>query len=413
MKPENSLPTRADRERGVINAVAYGFFYDGKTPNDDVMQRYIEKDYQTPIYFPPGDYAFLRGFDFPDACYVELAPNAQFILTGEVQEYFITLRKNPARFGYAFNSYFTGGIINANDRAENGFGVYKTRHVVFQDFIVRNVLKNGIVTRTNEVADGQSFFRNILVENDYGHPGTIGIYDNALDTHFDQVEVVNFETAYDTVCGRFNACAAWLRDPSIIEHSLFARLQGFDIVFESPAVDTYRYGFEAVQRGFGAHITDMLWINNAGVYGEDLIKRYPRTIFIAPDDECRYAVSGLRLYENQYISFTNIPLPGSSFTNISTLKGLDMYQTVPGFRNDTDMGEGARCSENDFDLLTHNGMYDCVFTGEKQSATAPPVTGKGVLKVSAANGLIIQEFFGDTVRAHRVFCGGAWQPWVI
>lgn len=400
---------------GVINAVEYGFFNDGKTFNDSVMARYIAKDSSTPIYFPSGCYLFERGFNFPDVMFVELAPDAEFKLDGkEIQDYFITLRRGRTGGGYGFNVYFKGGYINANNKAKNGIGVYLTRHVVFEDFYLKNVLEKGIVTRTESHANGQSFFRNVLVENDYGHRGTIGIYDNAHDTHFDQVEVVNFETAYDTVSGRFNSCAAWLRDNSIVENSTFAVIRGSAITFTSPAVDTYRYGFKLATGNEynGVLISDMLWITNGNVYTAELRAKYPRIMFNTPASDGIFNVCGLYLHNEDNLIFSNIDLASSSFINVKTMGTADPYETIPNYRNDNEVRTGKITKSTNFDTL-RKGTYECCLTTGTGGKGYPALSETGILEVLETGNIITQKFMGEKSFAYRINTGAGFGKWKI
>lgn len=400
---------------GVINALNYGFSNDGQTLNDEVMERYIRYDYTTPIYFPTGCYCFSHSINFPDTLFVELAANAEWKLEAKgIEEYFITLRKGRTEGGYAFNSYLKGGYINANNKAKNGIGVYRTRHVVFEDFYLKNVLEKGIVTRTEEHADGQSFFRNILVENDYGIPGTVGIYDNAFDTHFDQIEVVNFETAYDTICGRFDQCIAWIRDSSILENSTFAVLRGHDITFVSPAVDTYRYGFKMVynEPSHGVLVTDMLWITNGGVYTQALREKYPREMFWAHSDNGGFKVCGLKLNNEDNLAFSNIPLTKSSFLNVRMTSETDPYETIKYYRNDNEARTGTADKSTDFDKLI-KGTYECNLKVGFGGKNYPSLYEAGILEVEAAGSMTIQKFMGEKTYAYRLNTGKGFGNWVI
>ena len=384
---------------GIIDAVAYGFYADGEHFNDAVMAKYIENDCKTPIFFPEGTYLFSETIAFPDLCFVELAAHAEFkLVSSEVKEYFITLRKGRTGGGYAFNCYLKGGFINANNMAKNGIGVYKTRHVVFEDFFLKNVLEKGIVTRTEDNPDGQSFFRNVLIENDFALPGTVGVFDNAFDTHFDQVEVVNFETAYNTVCGRFNHCSAWLRDNSVIENSTFARIRGYDIVFSSPAVDTYRYGFKIVDQRYNVSISDMLWITNGGVYTPELREKFPRVIFNADYDTGSYFVSGLKINNEDNLEFSNRELFRSKFLNVRTVGDFDPFEKIKHFRNDNDEGFGK--IGGNLDSLKP-GLYECTeLFGEE-----------GVLEVKKAGNITLQRFMGEKTFAYRINKGVGFGEW--
>lgn len=399
----------------VINAVEYGFYNDGKTFNDKIMAKYIESDCSTPIYFPGGCYLFEEGFNFPRLFFVELAPNAEFKLDSkEIREYFITMGRGRSEGGYAFNAYFKGGYINANNKANNGIGVNLTRHVVFEDFYVKNVLEKGIVTMTEARANGQSFFRNILVENDYGRPGTIGIYDNANDTHFDQIEVVNFETAYDTACGRFNCCAAWIRDNSIVENSTFAVIRGHAVTFVSPAVDTYRYGFKLAYGNAynGALISDMLWITNGNVYNSDLRAKYPRIIFNSPTDNGGFKVCGLDLPCEDNLDFSNIPLNKSLFINVTVIGTGNPDEMIKYYRNDNETVTGKITKSTNFDTLKA-GSYECCLTTGYGGKGYPKLSESGVLEVSAVGDIIIQKFMGEKTFAYRLNTGSGFGSWII
>ncbi len=400
---------------GIINALEYGFSGDGVTYNDEIMDKYILNDYKTPIYFPTGVYLFGRTVNFPDLFSVELSPNAEWRLdSDDIIDYFITVRKGRTEVGYAFNSYFKGGHINANNLAKNGIGVYRTRHIVFEDFYLKNVLEKGIVTRTEEHPDGQSFFRNILIENDYGIKGTIGVYDNAFDTHFDQIEVVNFETAYDTICGRFTGCAAWLRDNSIVEHSTFAVLRGYDISFVSPAVDTYRYGFVLAyeEPSHGVLINNMLWITNGGVYTKELREKFPRIIFNANTDNGGYMVCGLKLNNEDNLIFSNIELTKSSFLNVRMAGDADPYETVKYYRSDNDVKTGKIDKSTDFDTLK-KGTYECNLKTGKGGKNAPKLSEVGVLEVETVGSITIQRFMGEKTFAYRLNTGKGFGNWIV
>lgn len=400
---------------GIINAIDYGFSNDGVTLNDEVMDRYLAEDYKTPIYFPTGCYLFGRTINFQDLFSVELSPNAEWKLASNgIIDYFITVRRGRTEGGYAFNCYFKGGYINANNLARNGLGVYRTRHVVFEDFYLKNVLEKGIVTRTEDHADGQSFFRNVLVENDFGRKGTVGVYDNAFDTHFDQVEVVNFETAYDTIAGRFNSCAAWLRDNSLVENSTFAVIRGHDITFISPAVDTYRYGFKLLynEPSHGVLISDMLWITNGGVYTPELREKYPRVIFNAPSDNGGFKVCGFKLNAEDNLQFSNIELGASSFLNVRMAGNVDPYMAIKYYRNDNDIKTGKIDRSTDFDAL-RKGTYECNLKTGNGGKNAPKLSEVGVLEVETVGSFTVQKFMGEKTFAYRINTGKGFGGWIV
>lgn len=408
-------------ETGVINALDYGFNNNGTGLNDKIMEKYIRDDSGTPIYFPSGTYLFSETISFPEQCYVTLAANAEFKLSSTaVRDYFITLRRGFVGSGYTFNSYIKGGYINANNCAKNGIGIYKTRHVEFSDFVLKNVLEKGIVTRTEERADGQSYIRNVLIENDFGIKGTIGVYDNAADTRCEMVEVVNFETAFYTVSGRFTQCNAWLRDSSLVENSVYAVIDGYHILFDSPQVDTYRYGFKIMNPRYNVLITNMLWITNSGVYRSELQAQFPRCIFYAGAPECSFQLNGLVIGSETNLDFSNIELPYSSFLNVRVPADMNKGN-VKYFRNDSEsivsVSGGSSAKKFDKSYNFNNavvpGIYETDLTKGFGGSNFPGVSDTGILEVTKSGAITLQKFMGKKYFAYRTLINGSWQSWTV
>lgn len=417
--------TAAAKEQGQINALEYGFNNSGTVLNDKIMAKYISNDADTPIYFPSGTYLFSQTISFPNECYVTLAANAEWKLSNNaVQDYFITLRRGFIGSGYTFNSYIKGGYINANNSAKNGIGLYKTRHVEFADFVLKNVLEKGIVTRTEERADGQSYIRNVLIENDFGIKGTIGVYDNANDTRCEMVEVVNFETAFYTVSGRFTQCNAWLRDSSLVENSVYAVIAGYHLLFDSPQVDTYRYGFKVMNPNHNVLVTNMLWITNSGVYRPELQAQFPRCIFYAGAPECSFQVTGLVIGNETNLDFSNIELPHSSFLNVRIPASVDGNTRFRYFRDDSSdtrellsVAPGAQPLKYDkaydFDTLLSPGIYETDLTKGSGGKNFPNISDSGVLEVTKSGVITLQKFMGTKYFAYRALINGSWQNWTV
>ena len=209
---------------------------------------------------------------------------------------------------------------------------------------------------------------------------------------------MNFETAYNTICGRFNYCSAWLRDNSTIGDSTFAVIRGHDIVFTAPAVDTYRYGFKIVDPRYNVSITDMLWITNGGVYTPELRERFPRVIFNADYDTGSYLVSGLKINNEDNLEFSNRELFRSKFLNVRTVGDFDPYETIKYFRNDNDERTGK--AEGDLDSLKP-GLYECSLFGET-----------GALEVKKTGNITLQRFMGDKTFAYRTNKGEGYTEWI-
>ena len=410
-----------------LNALEYGFKNDGVSLNDDIMAHYIINDSDKKLYVPSGVYIFSRHINFPNECYLELDAKAEFkLVTENIQDYFITIRKGSTRSDYSIGSFIKGGELNANFCAKNGVGFYKNRHTIFESCVVRNVLEKGVVTRTDRIPDGQIKARDILIENDRGIAGTTGFFDNAFDTRAEGIEVVDFERAYYTVAGRFDNVNAWIRDSTILENSIFATIDGFDVTFDNVSVDTYRKGFKITAPEYSVSITNMLWITNTGVFTTQLQEKFNRTIFNADYPDRHFKVSGLKITNALNLSLSNIKLPKSSFLNVVTPRVNDPYNTIINFRNDNEklhqlgnyIGSPRPLNlsnSTNFDLVVENGLYETdlyVGSGGKNA----PTRDTGILEVTNIhannNNLIVQKWYGLNRFGYRLFIANAWQSWV-
>ena len=417
-----------------INAAEFGMVGDGKTLNDVKFREYTKYFDDTPLYFPPGTYCFAETLNFPDRIYVHMDPQAELkCVAEEPLDYFITLRgqemdleDNWCSFlDYAHQSGIHGGIINANYKAKCALGISHALHTTFEDFMIMNVLEKGIVTNIAATPNSASSYENIYIYNDKSLPGTYGIYDNIADSMFESCTVVNFNTGYYTGGGRFIHCSAWNIDMANIETLTYAEIVGSQSVWIEPSVDTVRYGF-VLRDGASTSISDLVYINNLVMYTAEMVKQYPRVLFVADNpEEAQFMVTGLQLRWEENLAFSNAPLPKSTFLNVRVPDGCDGSGTFKYFRDDSaylrewireaerDKGNFTATGKNDFNELTEPGIYECALASGKGGATLPPVKEKGMLEVSVTNGRILQRFYGETYSAYRFFNGAKWGDWII
>ena len=279
---------------GKINALHFGFKNDGIFDNSKIMDIYIDKYSNKPIYFPEGTYCFSKTINFPDKFYLLLEKNAIFKATNKFNgEYFLTIRKGSNRADYTDGSYLDGGVFDCNYQINAGIGLNKCRQSYIKNLTIKNTNKYGIVTRTEETPDGTINLENIVIYNSIGILDTIGIYDNAFDTHGRNIEILNFQTAFQTVSGRWYDVSAWFSVANLLAQSVFAYLDGYDIIFSGVAIDTYRYGFKTTYSNYGACISDVIWIRNSGVYTNDLVDKYPLGLLLMGGENPLYLVTNV------------------------------------------------------------------------------------------------------------------------
>ncbi len=414
-----------------INAEKFGFVSDGKTPNDRIMREYIQYYSDTPLYFGKGVYAFEKTINFTDCVYLHLDPKAELkCIAEEPIEYFITLRGQyqdidnawGSLWDYAHQSYISGGVINANNKAKCGLGLFQGMHTNFENFRIQNVLEKGIQTLISKTTDGCSNFYNLYIYNEKTIKGSIGVYDNGWDNHFNGVTVLNFDTAFWTKGGRFVECSAWINDKTSVDTCTFARIEGTQSVWYNPSVDTMRYGFVFGDNA-STSIIDMTWITNYTFYSEYMQEKYARTLFVFNGNSARMGTSVVGLQINtadKYLSFSNVEAPNSLFLNVRA-PHADPETEIKNFRNDsaTLMGiaesVGTKKTGNltatvDLDKLYDNGIYKCEFrTGS--GGKSIPAKEVGVLEVEAVSDIVIQTFTGSDTTMQRVFNGIRWSDW--
>ena len=256
-------------------------------------------------------------------------------------------------------------------------------------------------------------------------PGTIAIYDNHVDDHFNWVHVTNFETAFYTHGGRFYNCSAWNLDMSVVGTSVFANVaRGHQSLFVNCSVDTYRFGFVLGKGPWGyasCAVSNMTWITNKNFYNDEMQAKYPRTIFLCDEpEEAQFYVVGAQVPWEGHLAFSNGEMPNSIFMNVRFPIGT---HGIPYMRNDTDTLKAlasvkkptktALNASDDFDLVTAPYTYDCSLCEGEGGNNVPPICESGVLEVQCAGEKIVQRFTGLTTCAQRIFDGTKWGQWIV
>lgn len=258
-----------------LNALDFGFKNDNSTDNSPIMDEFIKIADTTPIIFPAGKYVFSRTINFPDKFYITL--NASKFITADNfnDDYFISFRKDSTATDYTDGSYFKGGELYCNYQCKiAAIGCYKTRNTIISDVVIHDC-NIGIQTRTADDPDGNIKMQHCAIINSVAKAGTTAINDNAFDCIFDDITIVNFETAIYTIAGRFNQIRAWFNSGAAIGNSCFAIIDGHDVSLSNIAIDTYRYGFKVIATNGGACVSNVLVIRNTNIYPDSTIDIEP------------------------------------------------------------------------------------------------------------------------------------------
>ncbi len=419
-----------------INALDFGFKNDGKTPNDKVFAEYAKYNSSKPLYFPSGVYCFAETLNFPDCIYVEMDPEAELkCIAEEPLEFFITLRgqyQDQKGAWCAYEDYAMGylngkgGTINCNNRAKCAIGSFQGMGVSYRDFKIYDVLEKGIQTLISKTVDGCASYEGIRIYNHKALPGTIGVYDNGYDNSFEGVSVINFETAYYTNGGEFKSCSAWNLDMSVIETSTFAVIYGTQSKWADPSADTYRYGFRITPWASTA-INNMRWVTNKAFYTDELQAQYPRTMFVADEPEnAQIRLDGLQFNAEQYLDFSNEPLPGATFYNVRLASG-GKPANYKNYRDDLaglfanadeivalvpEIKSGNFTAASDFNEIKEAGIYKCELRVGKNGVGVPTVKDAGILRVEVIEHMVIQTFLSTKGSCQRLFDGTKWGEWL-
>ena len=269
----------------LINALEYGFVNDGITYNDGVMSDFIDNDSATKrIYFPKGTYLFNAPIHMENGFYVELHPQAEWKLfgsTGTNHDYFVCLGR-PHAENYK-NSYFRGGIVNANMFAKACVAFENVQTAYIENFVFKNFNNFGIQTCLdyNERGDNLQFSHGYIVE-EYYKENVYGIYDNAYDNSFSDIGIRDCHRGICTTSSKFNRVHAWIGMSGLIAGSFGIVLDGSNSCFENCTIDTYQYG--VISRGSNKHfefnaVNFTYFLNEAQVYNSGLAYNYPPVVF--------------------------------------------------------------------------------------------------------------------------------------
>lgn len=402
--------------------------------NDSIINKIIPNLESYKIFIPEGTYLFDYEIKFVNECHLIMDKNT-ILKANSTMDYLISVRRENTSSTYSPNSYIDGGILDCDNKASYGFVSYKCNPFIMTNTIIYNPITYGIVTRPfNMTPDGNHRFINVKlektddVEDTPTYPNTTGIYDVGFDNYFENIVVCNFKYGIVSNSGRFNNGSCWIRSKSLLQDSLAFKSQGYDIFISNWAIDTYRYGFKIDAPGHSLIANNILWITNDIVYTDELKALYPRIIFDEIYDDRVFKVCGLKLIENQYISFASGKLPSSSFINIFTPTNLNT-SSITNFRNDNlyldniknffrvETGQLTLDENIDYDHLD-DGVY--IYSANTSSAgtgTNPPlINGYGNLVQISSGGsqnVKIQALFiANTPQiVYRVRFANSWRAW--
>lgn len=418
-----------------LNVLQLGFHNDGINANDEKMSLYLNKFESIPLYFPSGTYLFNNEIKFVNECHLKLEKNA-IIKANDEMDYLISVRRESTASDYSNDSYIDGGTFDCNNKAGIGFTSYKCSPFTLTNCIIYNPVINGIATRPSDniLPDGNHRIINVKLEKTDDiedtplYTETKGIYDNGFDNFFMNITVCNFKYGIESTAGRFDNGTCWIRSKALLPDSVGFKSRGYDIYLSNWAIDTYRYGFKIDAPGHSLIANNILWITNKLVYTSDLQQTYPRVIFDEIYDDRLFKINGLKLIENENITFAKGKLPSSSFINIFTPSDLNT-STITNFRNDNlyiDQLKNffridtyqTKLNENvDYDHL-EDGVY--VYSSETtttESGVNPPlINGFGnLLQISSGNSQNVKIqalFIANTPKiVYRVRFANTWRAW--
>lgn len=320
-----------------INAVLYGFDNTGKKNNDGIMSNYMLEGNGRPLYFPNGTYNFSSSFNFINDIQLILDNKAELKYVGDNTEYFIGIRAYSNANDYLNKVRISGGIINANNKAQCAIGFNKCRRATLENCRIINTLKYGIKTSLANTVDGDVRIINCFLENEFdveeiATTGTYGIYNNGFDNFFESITILNFQYAIYTVSGNFSNIQAWIRSKNLVANSAFGYISGYQNSFIGCWIDTYQFGFWTSIQNYGAIIDNIICIINSNVYTPEMQQAYQPVFLHQPNNfPTNYHITNVGILPQ--IKFYDYNLGTTNeVSGVYTYSSQDNYKT--GFQNE-------------------------------------------------------------------------------
>ena len=392
---------------GKINAVEYGFDNTGEAANDVIMQRYIDEDADTPIWFPSGIYAFNESIIFGDDVYVDCDSNCIWQLVNDIDVPFIQFKRT--KWGTNRNCYFKNAYVDVNFHADIGIGFAGTKYFECCPKVVSNFKLYGVQTgyeTFNDESCGALWFHHCLFVNDTYISNTVAIYDNAPDNRFSDIIIRDVTQGIYAGSGRYSNIHHWVMNDA--ENSLFAYVFGENAFFTNIYADTLHTIFNADDWKF-VNAQGISVYYNPDYYPEELFVSNPPVLF-KNTEKVTYNISNLmfRVYHDCYFG------DSGNYNSYSNFSNVVMYNQ----NDDTDI---KNLPENVKDYRELNGSSDFdnvnpgVYNVNTYSGTGGnnvPENAYGLLGMIATNNKKAQIVCGNGKIMMRRYVDNVWGDWI-
>lgn len=241
----SQLSGKANKGEFAINVKDYGVKGDGITDDTIALNAILNTGDGLTFYIPSGNYLISSTLTPNTRCCIKMSKNARIFTNTEMENLVVY---NDGRInGVAVKSFWTGGILDCNDFANNAITFGNFTNFTFEETQMINFKQKGIVTKSeNSTTHGGLMGNKLYFRNwNYGYNGSIAIYNNGQDNKFYDITVVDVETAIDTNFGIFTRIHHWISKMNIFPNSCFAYVRNSYAMFQNNVVDTIRCGFKS------------------------------------------------------------------------------------------------------------------------------------------------------------------------
>ena len=254
---------------------------DGVTDDTTAIQLILDYTDNSTIFFPDGNYLISDTIRIEKGNCLKLNHNARIFTNSKLD---VMISYNGLKTGLAIEDlskkkFIRGGKIDGNNLATNIIELSFYMGFTLYDVQIYNFLGYGLKTRGVEGASAELIASNLYFRNTQFNPGAIAIYNNGRDNQFNDIIIMDVETAVWSGDGFWSKIHHWIYNQAVLPLSCtFWVTDGFN-TFNQCYSDTVRYPFKATDTAYIVRASDCFIFYNKDVYTTDLATTYPITLF--------------------------------------------------------------------------------------------------------------------------------------
>lgn len=304
-----------------INVKIFGAKGDGITNDTVPIQNALNSKTYGTVLIPDGDYLISATLTINNHTSLELSKNARIFTNTILDDLIIynPINLTPNLYALSNKVFIKGGTLDGNNLVKNLLKISQVYQMTVEDIRFFNFKEKGLWTnffRSFGVSCAGIYGHNLEFRNAQAHFGSVAIYNQGYDNHFDACSILDVETGIVTWDGLFTKCNSWLSIQALIPNSCFADIRESFSSFIQCTPDTLRYPFK-LANGKSVRISNLNIIYNEGVYTPALATTYPITLFTGDFTGMYFVNDGLFVLPYN-MTMCNMVFPNARFVNNRT-----------------------------------------------------------------------------------------------